>query len=245
MTAGGSDIENLRGWLTTVVGRVCLDMLRSRRSRREESLDAQLVEPTAGGTDGIDPEHEAVVADSVGSALLVVLDTLAPAERIAFVLHDLFGMPFEEIAPIVDRSPTAARQLASRARRRVQASPTASTADLSRKRKIVDAFLAASRGGDFDTLLKLLDPTVVLRVDAAAMRLGSKETRGAAAVAQTFSGRAKAAQLALAKGVPVLVWPPGAQPRVLFGFTITAGKIIEIEMVADRERLRQLDLEIL
>ena len=183
-----SGVENLGGWLTTVVARVCLDMLRSRKSRREEPLGAHVPEPIVSREDGIDPEHEALLADSVGLALLVVLETLAPAERLAFVLHDMFAVPFDEIAPIVGRSPAAARQLASRARRRVQGAATAPDADLTRQREVVDAFLAASRGGDFDALLAVLDPDVVLRADRAAVQAGaSREVRGAAAVAEHAS----------------------------------------------------------
>jgi RNA polymerase sigma factor (sigma-70 family) len=246
---GGSDpsgIENLGGWLTTAVARVCLDMLRSRRSRREEPLGAHVPEPILSREDDFDPEHEALLADSVGPALLLVLETLAPAERIAFVLHDMFAVPFDEIAPIVGRSPAAARQLASRARRRIQGAATVPNADLTRQREVVDAFLAASRGGDFDALLAVLDPGVVLRADHAAERMGaSKEVRGAAAVAGTFSGRARFAQPALVNGAVGLVWAPGGRPRVVFGLTITRGKIVEIDLVADTERLRQLDLAVL
>ena len=237
-----SEVENLRGWLTTVVSRVCLDILRSRKSRREESLDARVPEPPLATEDGTDPEREAVLADSVGSALLVVLDTLAPAERVAFVLHDLFGLPFDEIAPIVDRSPAAARQLASRGRRRVQGAPARGAADPNRKRKIVEAFLAASRGGDFAALLALLDPNAVFRADAAAVRSGAQEARGAAAVAQVFAGRAKAAHLALVDGDPAIVWSAGGRPRAVFGFVISDAKIVEIDLVMDRERLGALDV---
>jgi hypothetical protein len=239
-------VENLGGWLTTVVGRVCLDMLRSRTSRREESLDTHVSEPVVTREDEVDPEHEALMADSIGSALLVVLDTLAPAERLAFVLHDMFGVPFEEVASIAGRSPAAARQLASRARRRVRGATASSEADLARRHEVVEAFLAASRGGDFGALLAVLDPDVVLRADGAAVRLGATgEVRGAAAVAETFSGRARAARPALVDGVPGLVWAAGGRPRVVFGFTITDGRIVEIEMVADPERIVQLDLSIL
>ena len=199
-----SGVENLGGWLTTVVARVCMDMLRSRRSRREEPLGAHLLDPIISREDGTDPEHEALLADSVGPALLVVLETLAPAERLAFVLHDMFAVPYEEIAPIVGRSPVAARQLASRARRRVQG-----------------ADRAAEHAG------------------AAA------EVRGAPAVAETFSGRARFAQGALVDGAVGAVWAPGGRPRVVFGFTMTRGKIVEIDLVADPERLRQLDLAVL
>jgi RNA polymerase sigma-70 factor (ECF subfamily) len=246
-----SGVKNLSGWLTTVVARVSLDMLRSRESRREESLDARVSEPipafpgTSRGT-AIDPEHEALLADSVGLALLVVLETLTPAERVAFVLHDMFDLPFDEIAPIVGRSPTAARQLASRARRRVQGAATVPDAERTRQREVVDAFLAASRTGDFDALLAVLDPDVVLRADAAAVRAGaSEEVRGAAAVAGIFSGRARFAQPALVNGAVGAVWAPGGRPRVAFGFTITREKIVEINLVADPERLRHLDLAIL
>src|SRR3989475_8433595 len=233
-----SDIDNLRAWLTTVVARVCLDMLRSRKSRREEPLDTGLPEPIASSEAVINPEHEAVLADSVGLALLVVLETLTPAERVAFVLHDMFDLPFDEIAPIVGRSPTASRQLASLARRRVQVAPAVPEPDLTRQRRVVDAFLAASRGGDFEALLAVLDPEVVLRADRAAVQIGaSGEVRGAAAVARTFAGRAKEAQPALIDGAAGLVWAPGGRPRVVFGFTIEQGKIVAIDMIADRERL--------
>jgi RNA polymerase sigma-70 factor (ECF subfamily) len=196
--------------------------------------------------EGIDPEQEALLADSVGLALLVVLDTLAPAERLAFVLHDIFAVPFDQIAPIVERSPTATRQLASRARRRVQGAATAPEVDLVRQRQVVGAFLAAARGGDFEALLTLLDPEVVLRADPAAVSLGAaREVYGAAGVAETFSGRARAAQPALVNGAAGLVWAPGGRPRVVFGFTIMDGKIVAIDLVADPARLRQLDLAIL
>jgi len=244
--ADTSGVANLGGWLTTVVARVCLDLLRARESRREEPLGARLPEPIAGREDGIDPEHEALLADSVGLALLVVLETLAPAERLAFVLHDLFDVPFDQIAPIVGRSTTAARQLASRARRRVRGAATVEDADLARRREIVGAFLAASRDGDFDALLAMLDPDVVLRADRAAASAGaSSEIRGAPAVAQQFSGRARFAQPALVNGVAGAVWAPRGRPRVVFGFTITRGKIVAIDLVADPERLRQLALAIL
>src|SRR6266511_2787820 len=241
-----SVVENLGGWLTTVVARVCLDMLRSRRSRREEPEGAHVPEPIVSREGGTDPEQEALLADSVGLALLVVLDTLAPAERVAFVLHDLFAVPFDEIAPIVGRSPTAARQLASRARRRVQGAAAVPDADLTRKREVVDAFLAASRGGDFYALLVVLDPDVVLRADSAAVAAGaSREVRGARAVAETFKGRARAAQPALVNGAAGAVWAPGGQPRVVFGFTITRGKIVAIDLLSDPAHLAQIDLVVL
>ncbi len=235
------EIGNLRGWLTTVVSRIALNMLRLRTVRREEPLDAGGPEPVVSM---LDPEEEALLGDSVGLALLVVLDTLAPAERLAFVLHDMFAVPFDDIAPIVDRSPAATRQLASRARRRVQggASATVDT-DLTRRREIVDAFLAASRGGDFETLLTLLDPDVVLRADAVTVQSGAEsEVRGAKAVAQTFSGRARAAQLALLNGVTGAVWRVGGAPRVVFAFTITDGRISGIELLSDPKTLGRIDV---
>ncbi|WP_406271485.1 sigma-70 family RNA polymerase sigma factor [Streptomyces sp. NBC_00191] len=239
-------IENLGGWLTTVVARVCLNMLRSRDTRREDPWDAHRPEPAADREDIADPEHQALLADSVGLALLVVLDTLAPAERLAFVLHDMFAVPFDEIAPIVERTPAATRQLASRARRRVQGAETAPETDVTRQREVVDAFLAASRGGDFDALLTLLDPDVVLRADSAAVRSGAGAARGAQAVAHTFAGRAQAARPALINGAAGLVWAPGGQPRVVFGFTIAAdGRIVAIDIVADPGGLGRLDLEVL
>jgi RNA polymerase sigma-70 factor (ECF subfamily) len=241
-----SAVENLGGWLTTIVARVSLNMLRSRASRREEPMGAEVPEPVVSRQAGADPEHEALMADSVGLALLVVLETLAPAERLAFVLHDMFDVPFDEIAPIVGRSPAAARQLASRGRRRVHGTATVPDAGLTRRREVVDAFLAASRGGDFDALLALLDPDVVLRADPAAVRTGAVgEVRGASAVAGTFSGRARDAQPALVDGAAALVWAPGGRPRVVFGFTITDGRIVEIEMLADPTHLRELDIAIL
>jgi RNA polymerase sigma-70 factor, ECF subfamily len=241
-----SGVENLGGWLTTVVARVCLDMLRSRESRREESLDEHVPDPVVSREYGIDPEHEALLADSVGLALLVVLETLNPAERLAFVLHDIFAMPFEEIAPIVERSPTATRQLASRARRRIQGADIDSDVDLTPQREVVNAFLAASRGGDFDALLAVLDPDVVLRADKVAVHMGaSDEVRGASDVAKQFSRRARAAQPALVNGAIGLVWASGGHPSVVFDFTIMGGKIAAIDMLADPEHLRELDLKIL
>ena len=237
--ADTSEVANLGGWLTTVVARVSLDMLRSRRSRREEPLEA-----VATGSGGADPEHEAVLADSVGAALLVVLETLSPAERLAFVLHDMFAVPFEEIASILDRSPAATRQLASRARRRVQGAP-APDADLARRRQVVAAFLAASRSGDFEALLALLDPDVVFRADPAGVRSGAAaELVGAAAVAATFAGRARAAEPALVDGRPGLVWVRDGQPRVVFDFTIADGRVVAIDLLADPDRLGRLDLGI-
>jgi RNA polymerase sigma-70 factor (ECF subfamily) len=240
--SGASGVENLGGWLTTVTARVCLDMLRSRRSRREEPVGVDVPEP-AVRQEPAGPEQAALLADAVGLALLVVLEALAPAERVAFVLHDMFDLPFDQIGPIVGRSPAAARQLASRARRRVQGGATAPDADLARQREVVDAFLAASRGGDFGALVALLDPEVVLRADAAAVRAGaSSEVHGAAEVAGTFSGRARAAQPALVNGAAGLVWAQRGEPRVVFGFTISGGKIVAIDLLADPGRIRQLDL---
>ena len=261
--ADTSDVQNLGGWLTTVVARVCLDVLRSRATRREETLGEDASGSFVSQADASDPEHEAILADSVGLALLVVLDTLNPAERLAFVLHDLFDVPFEEIAPIVGRTPTAARQLASRARRRVQGkgreqeqeAETASGADLTHQRTdanrvIVEAFLAASRNGDFDALLAALDPNITLRADAATVAMGAavgmtSETHGAEEVAQQFVGRAHAARLALIDGSVGAVWGQGGQPRVTFNFTIADGKIAAIEIIADPARLSQLDVAIL
>jgi len=241
-----SGIQNLGGWLTTVVARVCLDMLRSRNSRREEPLSAHGSASIVSHEGGIDPEQEALLADSVGLALLVVLETLAPPERLAFVLHDMFAMPFDEIAPIVGRSPAAARQLASRARRRVQGAPTYSSADRDRHREVVEAFLAASRGGDFGALLALLDPEVVLRADPTAVVVGAtKLVTGAQAVAKTFAGRARIARLALIDGAPGAVWAQGGKPRVVFAFTITGRKIDAIDLIADPDHVGRLDLEIL
>jgi RNA polymerase sigma factor (sigma-70 family) len=270
-----SGVQNLGGWLTTVVGRVCLDMLRARKTRREESLDARVSEPLAdrarqtgrvgGPTGGSDPEQEALLADSVGLALLVVLETLEPAERLAYVLHDMFAVPFAEIAPLVGRTPMAARQLASRARRRVhglggeggtgergkvRGAATPLNADLRRQREVVDAFLAAARGGDFAALLAVLDPQVVLRNDRALVARGQpSEIRGAAELARRAgvggAGGARAAQAALVNGgVGVVVAPRGRLLMVL-QLTIAEGKIVAIDAIADPERLDQLDLAVL
>ena len=249
---GASGIDNLGGWLTTVVARVCLNMLRSRRSRREEALEGPLGEPLGahvpdpivGRLDGADPEHEALLADGVGLALLVVLETLSPAERLAFVLHDTFGVPFAEIAPIVGRSPAAARQLASRARNRVRGAAPAPETNLARQREVVDAFLAASRGGDFGALLAVLDPEVVLRADNGAAG-ASRLVRGARAVANqalTYSRLAPFSQPALVNGAAGAVTAPGGVPRAIMGFTVARGKIVEIDILADPERLGRLDL---
>jgi RNA polymerase sigma factor (sigma-70 family) len=245
--SGTAGVENLGGWLTTVVSRVCLDMLRSRRSRREAPLeepDVRMPDPIVGREDRIDPEQEALLGDSVGLALLVVLESLSPAERLAFVLHDMFGVPYEKIGQIVNRSPTAARQLASRARRRVRGTTAIPDPDLPRQRRVVDAFLAASREGDFEALLAVLDEDVVLRADygtAGASRL----IRGARAVAGgalAFSQFAPFARPALVNGAAGLVTVRENQPLSVMGFTIVQGKIAEIDVLADPERLQQLDL---
>ena len=241
-----SVVENLGGWLTTAVARICLDMLRSRNSRREESLEASVPEPIMSRESGINPEDEALLADSVGLALLVVLDTLNPAERLAFVLHDIFAVPFDEIARVVERSPTAARQLASRARRRVRGVATVPDADLTYQRKVVNAFLAASRAGNFDALLALLDPDVVFRHDITAVPAGaSPEVRGAASVARQFSGRAQGARPALVNGAVGLVVARQGRLFLVLNLTVTHGKIVEINVVADPARLRQLRLSVL
>jgi RNA polymerase sigma factor (sigma-70 family) len=245
--AGTGGVENLGGWLTTVVARVCLDMLRSRKARPEEPLDAHAPDPITSREGGMDPEHQVLLADSVGLALLVVLETLDPAERVAFVLHDLFAVPFDEIAPIVGRSPEAARQLASRARHRVQGAPAVRGADRSRQRQVVEAFLAASRGGDFEALLALLDPEVVLRADGAAERLGApKEVRGAPAVAAALvKGRAQGVRRALVNGAAGAVWAPGGKVRVVTSFTIEDGLIVRMDLIAEPAVLAGLDLEVL
>jgi RNA polymerase sigma-70 factor, ECF subfamily len=235
--ADADAIDNLSGWLTTVVGRVCLDMLRSRRSRREDSLEDREIES------GPSPEREAVLADSLGVALLVVLETLTPTERVAFVLHDMFGMPFDEIAPIVGRTPAATRQAASRARRRVHGREPTTPTDLDRRRQVVDAFLAASRLGDFGALLELLHPDAIARADREAVRMGADgEVRGAVDVARTFAGRARVALPVLIDGEPGLVWDFEGRPRVVFRFTIQEGRISAIDLVAEPEVLSRIDL---
>lgn len=242
-----SGVANLTGWLTTVVARVCLDMLRSRKSRREELLGAHVPEPAIARETAVDPESEMVLADSVGLALLVVLETLQPAERIAFVLHDMFDLPFEEIAPIVDRSPVAARQLASRARRRVHGAPTRREPDVARQREVVEAFVVAARGGDFDALLAILDPDVVLRLDRAVTRSSApSEVRGAATVAKgAIAAGARAARPALIDGSVGLVVAPRGRLLLVLVFTITDGKIVAIDAVGEPDRLEQLELAVL
>src|SRR5512132_574712 len=242
-----STVENLRGWLTTVVARVCLDTLRARKARREEPWGVRMPEPILSREDELDPEQEALLADSVGLALLVVLETLSPAERLAFVLHDMFAVPFDEIAPIVGRSPTAARQLASRARRQVQGAPVPD-ADLSRQRQIVEAFFAAGRDGDFDALVAVLDPDIVLRSDGGGLRPGaSVVVRGARAVAEqavTFAHLAPSVRPALVNGAAGAVVVPRGRPYAVIAFTVARGKIVEIDVLADPVRLGQLDLAV-
>jgi RNA polymerase sigma factor (sigma-70 family) len=241
-------IENLSAWLTTVVGRVCLDMLRSRRARGEEQLVGRLPDLLVDRVDGIDPEHEVLLADSVGLALLVVLETLSPPERLAFVLHDIFAVPFDEIAPIVDRSPDAARQLASRARRRVRAEKTVPDADLETQWEVFDAFIAAARDGDFDRLVAVLDPDVVVRADFGPAG-GSQEVRGAEAVARQALGyaRGRVADIrpALINGVAGMVASLDGQPFSIAAIIVRNGKIVELDFFNDPERLRRLDLTIL
>ncbi|MFD7258654.1 sigma-70 family RNA polymerase sigma factor [Streptomyces sp. NPDC059874] len=244
-----SEVENLAGWLTTVVSRVCLNMLRSRETRREESIEAYPTDPAANREDGIDPEQEAELADSVGLALLVVLDKLAPAERLAFVLHDMFSVPFDEIAPMIEKTPAATRQLASRARRRVKGEPLVPATDLSRQRRVVDAFLAATRGGNFDALVTLLHPDVVLTADKAV--IPSPEAiliSGAVTVAtgaMAAMQRAQATQTALVNGVVGLAMAPYGQLFLVLRFTVKDDLITEIDVVAEPERLRELDLAVL
>jgi RNA polymerase sigma-70 factor (ECF subfamily) len=252
----GSDtgsVQNLRGWLTTVVARICLDTLRARKARREEPIgpEAEAVESAH------DAEREAEIADSIGIAMLVVLETLAPAERVAFVLHDMFNLPFEEIAPVVGRSPAAARQLASRARRRVQGQPATPEADRARQREVVEAFLAAAQGGNFSRLLAVLDPDVVLRADATAVatsaaraRAGAAapelapEIRGAAAVANVFNGRAAEARFALIEGEAGVAWARSGRPVAVFEFAIEDGRIAEISLTMDRQSVATMHVEL-
>jgi RNA polymerase sigma factor (sigma-70 family) len=233
-------VENPRGWLTTVVARICLDQLRARAARRETPVAALPEVPSSGAAD---PAEEAALADSVGLALLVVLDTLAPAERLAFVLHDLFAVPFEEVARVLDRSPDAARQLASRARRRVRGAAPSADGAAPGRRAVVEAFLAAARGGDLGALVALLDPDVVVRADSFAVASGADaEVGGADAVAAYFSGRARAARVAEVDGVVQLVWSAGGRPRVVFAFTLHGDRVVRIDLVADPERLAAVSL---
>jgi RNA polymerase sigma factor (sigma-70 family) len=241
-----SDVDNLRAWLTTVVGRVCLNMLRSRRTRREASLETHMPDPVVSPEAGMDPEQEALLGDSVGLALLVVLDSLTPAERVAFVLHDVFAVPFDEIAPIVGRTPTAARQLASRARRRVQGAPVPDV-DLDGQWAVVDAFLAAAREGDFERLLAVLDPAVVLRSDGGSARPDLVTLiRGARAVAEgamTFRRFTETAARVLVNGIPGgVAWAPDGSPFAVVALTVRGGRIVAIDILADPDRLGKLDL---
>ena len=241
--SGTDGVENLGGWLTTIVARVCLTMLRSRGSRREDSLDAHVPDPIVSVGEA-DPEQEALLADSVGLALLVVLQTLTPAERLAFVLHDMFAVPFEDIAPIVERSPAAARQLASRARRRVRGTAPAPETDLTRQREVVEAFLTASRRGDFEALVALLDPDITLRSDAGASPV-TTIIRGAGDVARqalSFQHLARFARLTLVNGEFGIVTAPQGRPAAVMAITIADGRITELNILADPERLRRLDL---
>ncbi|GAA0616917.1 sigma-70 family RNA polymerase sigma factor [Streptomyces crystallinus] len=248
------EVENLGGWLTTVVARVCLNMLRTRRTRGEDPLDTGTPDvdpgPAAGSEDGRpDPEQEAVMADSVGHALLVVLDTLAPAERLAFVLHDMFAVPFDQIAPMIEKTPAAARQLASRARRRVKGATAAPDPDLSRRRRVAEAFLAATRGGDFEALVTLLHPDVVLRADKAVVPspepifLGGAVTVAKAAMAAV--GRAQFTGVALVDGSVGLVMAPYGRLRVVLRFTVVDETITDIEVIAERDRLDELEVAVI
>ncbi|MFZ0001620.1 MAG: sigma-70 family RNA polymerase sigma factor [Trebonia sp.] len=248
--ADASEVDNLSAWLTTIVARVCLNALRSRNARREEPLDAHVPDPVITRADEPNPEDQALLADSVGLALQVVLETLTPAERLAFVLHDTFGLPFEEIAPMVDRSPAAARQLASRARRRVRGADVHSPdRDVARQREVVDAFFAAAHGGDFDALVAVLDPDVVSRIDAGAGALiPSGVLHGAATVArQTLAIASIAAPKhpVLVNGAAGVVITLGGQPVAVMGFTVSGGKIVEINSIVDPDRIRRLDLAVL
>ena len=244
--ADTSAVLNLGAWLTTVVARICLDMLRARKSRREEPGDTHVPDPIVDREGGIDPEHEVLLAESVGLALLVVLETLAPAERLAFVLHDTFGVPFDEIAAIVGRTPAAVRQLASRARRRVQGASATPDIDHTRQREVVDAFFTAARGGDLDALVAVLDPDVVLRSDGGAARPGATAVaRGALAVARraiTFAQPAASVRPALVNGAAGVVVVADGRPFSVMGFTVTNGKIVAINVLADPTRLSRLDL---
>jgi RNA polymerase sigma-70 factor (ECF subfamily) len=238
-------IENLGGWLTTVVARVALDVLRSRKARREESLELEPTGAAIASTDSANPESQALLADSVGSALLVVLEMLTPAERLSFVLHDMFAVPFEEIAPIVERTPEATRQLASRARRRVRGADPDADVDPLRRQEIVAAFLKASREGNFLELVELLDPEVVFRSDHAAAEMGAPvELRGMEAVAGFFNGRAQAARVAFLDGIAGAVWAPGLRPKVAFQFTFDGSRITSIHLTGDAGDLEAMEIEI-
>ncbi|HEY7283693.1 MAG TPA: RNA polymerase sigma factor SigJ [Actinomycetota bacterium] len=247
--ADASEVENLGGWLTTVVARVCLNMLRSRSTRAEEPLDIHMPDPIVGAADAADPEQQALMADSVGLAMLVVLETLSPAERLAFVLHDMFAVPFDEIAPMVERSPEAARQLASRARRRVQGAPISPDADLAEQRRVVNAFFAAAHEGDFEGLVAVLDPDVILRSDGGATRKGATAVvhgaREVASRAAGFTHLAPFVRPAVVNGVAGVVVVPQGRPFSVMSFTVRGGRIVEIDVLADPERLARLDLSMI
>ncbi|MGW4661799.1 RNA polymerase sigma factor SigJ [Streptosporangium sandarakinum] len=246
---GADGVENLGGWLTTVVARVCLNVLRSREQRREDPFEAYMPDPIVSPESGTDPEREAVLTDSVGLALLVVLETLSPAERLAFVLHDMFAVPFEEIAPVIERSPPAARQLASRARRRVRGQAPVPDPDLARQRGVVDAFFAAARDGDFDALVAVLDPEVVLRSDGGTARARHTVTfRGARTVAGqavTFRRFSPFVRPALVNGAAGVVVAANGRPLAVMAFTVTGGRIAAIDVLSDPDRLNRLDLPLL
>jgi RNA polymerase sigma factor (sigma-70 family) len=246
--ADRSDVENLRAWLTTVVARVALNMLRTRKTRREQPLDMRVPDPIIDAADGTDPEHEALLADSVGLALLIVLETLTPAERLAFVLHDMFAVPFDEIAPIVERSPEATRQLASRARRRVRGADPIPDVGLTAQWEVVDAFIAAAREGDFDALVAVLDPDVVLRSDGGRIAGLSQYVRGAQAVASQalmWSRVDLTRQRALVNGAAGMVMYLNGEPFSICAVTVKNGRLAELDFLADPERIAQLDLAVL
>jgi RNA polymerase sigma-70 factor (ECF subfamily) len=240
--AGTGAVENLSGWLTTVTARICLDCLKSRRSRPEDFMGPDVAD-LEDRVVGHDPAQAAVVADSVGAALMVVLDSMAPEERVAFVLHDVFAVPFGPIGEILERSPEAARQLASRARRRVQGAPAGASVDLVQRRSLVEAFLRVAHDGDFEALVGLLHPDVVLQPDQAALRMGSRpETRGAREVASALSGGARGARLVLVDGIPALAWAPGGRVRSVIEFTVEDERIVAISVTADPDRIAELDV---